>query len=433
MNTLKITVLSILVTVVLVFAGTVSAAPVKNDNKDLDVTVNNQGIQFQPNVQCRGILVTISTPGGEVFSKTLSSGQGFISFSDLNPQHLDDGMYTYEATLTGAGVIDKKRMVRSGNFRIKDGLVLIPGGTPETPLDIARLNTHHNDWVYITGKLGVGTDMTDGASIPFETILMRQNNNAIVFDDSSTSALFAQNDWRLKANDTFSGGADYFAIIDDTNSTTPFLIEANAPDNTLYLEDSGDVGIGTATPAANLHIWDTGSAYFKLERSTGAQLEMYAGSTFSYFGTRDNFALRFLTNSTYRMTIGNTGNVGIGLTSPSYLLHLNGGAYCDGNTWTDASSREYKENIAELSEQDALDALEQLTPVTFNYKNREDDASVGFIAEDVPELVATKDRKGLSAMDVVAVLTRVVKRQQKRLDEQDKLIRELREEIKKKK
>jgi hypothetical protein len=33
---------------------------------------------------------------------------------------------------------------------------------------------------------------------------------------------------------------------------------------------------------------------------------------------------------------------------------------------------------------------------------------VGFIAEDVPELVATKDRKGLSPMDIVAVLTKVV-------------------------
>ena len=36
---------------------------------------------------------------------------------------------------------------------------------------------------------------------------------------------------------------------------------------------------------------------------------------------------------------------------------------------------------------------------------------VGFIAEDVPELVATKDRKGLSPMDIVAVLTKVVQEQ----------------------
>ena len=33
---------------------------------------------------------------------------------------------------------------------------------------------------------------------------------------------------------------------------------------------------------------------------------------------------------------------------------------------------------------------------------------MGFIAEDVPELVATNDRKGLSALDITAVLTKVV-------------------------
>jgi len=32
---------------------------------------------------------------------------------------------------------------------------------------------------------------------------------------------------------------------------------------------------------------------------------------------------------------------------------------------------------------------------------------VEFIAEDVPELVGTKNRKGLSPMDIVAVLTKV--------------------------
>ena len=40
----------------------------------------------------------------------------------------------------------------------------------------------------------------------------------------------------------------------------------------------------------------------------------------------------------------------------------------------------------------------------------------GFIAEDVPELLANKDRNGLSPMDIVAVLTKVVQEQQKKLE-----------------
>jgi hypothetical protein len=47
--------------------------------------------------------------------------------------------------------------------------------------------------------------------------------------------------------------------------------------------------------------------------------------------------------------------------------------------------------------------------VTFNYKASANEKHVGFIAEEVPELVATKDRKGLNPMDIVAVLTKVVK------------------------
>jgi hypothetical protein len=47
---------------------------------------------------------------------------------------------------------------------------------------------------------------------------------------------------------------------------------------------------------------------------------------------------------------------------------------------------------------------------------------VGFIAEDVPELVAMKDRKGLTPMDIVAVLTKVLQDQQKIVQRQQKVI-----------
>jgi hypothetical protein len=77
------------------------------------------------------------------------------------------------------------------------------------------------------------------------------------------------------------------------------------------------------------------------------------------------------------------------------------------------SSREYKDNIKELKTEDAMSTLQGLNPVTFNYKTTPDENQVGFIAEDVPELVATNDHKGLSPMDVVAVLTKVVQEQQK--------------------
>jgi hypothetical protein len=81
---------------------------------------------------------------------------------------------------------------------------------------------------------------------------------------------------------------------------------------------------------------------------------------------------------------------------------------------TQASSIALKENVAALSGQEAMAALQGLSAVKFAYKADErKEQHVGFIAEDVPDLVATSDRKAVSAMDIVAVLTKVVQEQQK--------------------
>jgi hypothetical protein len=65
----------------------------------------------------------------------------------------------------------------------------------------------------------------------------------------------------------------------------------------------------------------------------------------------------------------------------------------------------------------AADALAGLEPVTFAYRDVPGDGRVGFIAEDVPELVATPGRQTLSALEIVAVLTKVVQDQQKAIAE----------------
>lgn len=95
----------------------------------------------------------------------------------------------------------------------------------------------------------------------------------------------------------------------------------------------------------------------------------------------------------------------------------NGATCTAGGTWTDASSRALKENINDLTVAEAAATLKGLNPVRFNYKADKEEKCVGFIAEDVPELVATKDRKGMSPMDVTAVLTKVVQEQQKVIDD----------------
>jgi hypothetical protein len=110
--------------------------------------------------------------------------------------------------------------------------------------------------------------------------------------------------------------------------------------------------------------------------------------------------------------------------SAQRLTSSTGATLTAGGVWTDFPSREYKENIAALSTEEAIDTLAGLNPVKYNYRVDKDEKHVGFIAEDVPDLVAMKDRKGLSPMDIVAVLTKVVKGQQKTNQEQQKINQE---------
>ncbi len=113
-------------------------------------------------------------------------------------------------------------------------------------------------------------------------------------------------------------------------------------------------------------------------------------------------------------------NVGFGVAQPTFPIQTAGGAYVTtGGVWTSASSRALKKDIRPLPADEAVEALAALAPVTFKYKI-DDEAHVGFIAEDVPDLVASKDRKGLSALDIVAVLAKVVQQQQTQLADQRK-------------
>lgn len=510
----------VLLVLVIICSGMIHAG---ENAGEIRVTLGSDGIYFMPHTSFELVRVTVTGPEGAVARKTYHGGSSlFFSLNEFNGQRLVAGTYTYEATMIRQGEdhfrndasnhrqagnhlrFDRDLVkVVSGYFQVRNGSIDISrsGGEPGTGVSAPR--NHINDDLWVTGRMAVGDSVENFETIPYETIRLHQNNCQIRFDDSSTSTGFAANDWKIRANDVHYGGANLFAIDDMTNSTTPFTILADAPDNSFYVDAQGEIGFGTSTPTANLHIKDSTSslinlesvaysqiwqlsgtsnfvlrdvsngsneifvaaegapeysmtirdngnigfgtlfpaysmqlirsgsnAVFHMERSGDVQLRLTAGSEAGHIGTVSNDPLILLAGDEKLMVLDD-GKVGIGTDSPSYLLHMDGGAYCNGSTWVNSSSRSVKEDIQSLSAKEAVDTLKELAPVKFKYKNLKDEDYLGFIAEDVPETVAMKDRKSLHTMDIVAVLTKVVQQQQKSLEEQRKQIEALKVEISK--
>lgn len=78
------------------------------------------------------------------------------------------------------------------------------------------------------------------------------------------------------------------------------------------------------------------------------------------------------------------------------------------------SSRELKDNIADFSILEATEALEELSPVSFVWKDDEERTRhIGFIAEDAPPIARSIDEKGVIPMHILAILSKVVKEQQR--------------------
>ncbi len=369
-------------------------------------------------------VLSVQRPDGEVLTETFSPGSDPV----LRAEGLADGTYTWELR----GGTD----VQSGSFTVANGVIVSPD-LPETlragarPLRPAS-ETFFADDVSAAGGVCAGSDCTNAESYGFASIKMKENNTRIKFEDTSV-APFATTDWQISANDTTSGGANKLFVEDLTAATVPFLIEGGTPTNTLYVDSNGRVGIRTSTPARDLTIANPVSSIIRMEQSASPfqAWDIVANNNNFYVRDVNHEQNPFIIKQSapyYSLVIESTsGNIGLGVVTPLYPVHHSSGARLEAGNWTNASSRAVKQDIHGLDAATALDALKSLEPVTYAYKANPADTQVGFIAEDVPALVATTDRKGLSSMDIAAVLTKVIQEQQKTIEDLQARLEQLEE------
>lgn len=503
--------------IVLVFLCVASAAGIGAEKWDpypvADPVYEGGAIIFQPKVEYKLLVLRVTGPDGSVFYKEFDSGSSpvFEVGPDVN------GRYTYELFVipegSGSGRelpddgvkmgrepdLFGKALQQSYSFTAVNGAIIFPDGPGEGDRDPDRVkDILHYDDVIITGSLCVGFDCQNGESFGYDTIILKEHNLRIYFNDTSYAASYPTDNWRITINDSTNGGAGFFSIDDADENRSIFKVESGAPANSLYVEDYGRVGLGTSTPVVELHIKDSDTPSVRLEQDSSGG---WSPQTWDVAGNESNFFIRDATNGSrlpFRiqpstpsstLCLKSTGKVGIGTWSPDYALEVettgenaqivaqrtsgaqailsatstyayigavsdnslrftannswvmqlnksgsatlldmvDGGDY-DG-TWNDASSREFKENIRGLDNDEAMRAFTALSPVKYNYKTQKDENRVGFIAEDVPDLVARNGRKNLSSMDIVAVLTKVMQQQQEALQRQQETIEELKKEI----
>lgn len=300
---------------------------------------------------------------------------------------------------------------------------------------------------YISGNVGIGTtapvsklNVTDGVA-PYTAgtgellQLKRGTTNSAASGATALTIGNASNIFRI----VYGGTSDRLGFVDGGN------LEA------VSILNGGNVGIGTLTPAKQLHV--EGEAYvsgkFGVGSYTGgnAQALIYQNSSSGAAGDAallvrqdgsNPIALFQGVSGTELVRIASTGNVGIGTATPAGRLHVSGGVYFQGlaggssgyylcqDSGTNQITRggscslsdiRLKRDIVPLS--NALNAISTLRGVSFNWSNPSrasaDGPQIGLIAQDVekvyPQAVVNNEdgTKGLNYDALMGPMVEAIK------------------------
>jgi hypothetical protein len=344
--------------------GPASGQTVTGSAQEDTATVTAGGISFRQLEEVDGWVLSVSGPNDFYFRKEFTGDTPSVSFSEMGK--LRDGVYGFElrpvivvgsgiyrqlqaardsgdsqataeirATLLESGGLPADVRVHSGGFSVVAGRVVAGGNSAEysMPREQSTRDQVFLDDVIIDGSLCVGLDCVNGESFGFDTLRLKENNLRIHFQDTSTSASFPSNDWRIVINQSANGGMSFFRIEDASSGRKPFTIQAGARDHALYVDPQGDVGIGTNSPATDIHavVGNTPTLRLDQDGSSG-----FTPQTWDIAGNETNFFVRDVTNGsrlvfrirpgapTDSLHIKDTGRVGMGTAAPVVRLHLQG-------------------------------------------------------------------------------------------------------------
>lgn len=240
----------------------------------------------------------------QLFIRNLGAGDASIGFQNqsgdlwnLGIDRSDSGKFKISSTTDDVGTNTRFTIDSSGN-------VGIATASPNTKLEVA--GTIRGSNLLVLGA--------SGSSYPVI---------GYGFNTTSTGDLYnyAATDYSSQL-DFFQGGFRF--------KTAPSGTSGNAITYTTALSilQSGNVGVGTATPGVKFEVSDaTNPSIQVIDSTNNVQTRIQSTDTAGWLTTNTNHPLNIATNGTAAMTINTSQNVGIGSTSPRTKLDVIGDAY----------------------------------------------------------------------------------------------------------